>query len=161
MLPPLPTWEGLHPLVIHFPIGVLFVVPLFLLLSFVLKRQEACFLLSGLVLLALGFGSVVVAIITGEAASLVVDMTPEIAAVLERHQDLAETVRNVFGVLTAILAGLVVIRTMFSGLASTRGFRWGLYVFFVVYLAAMGLLGFAAHQGGVLVHGLGVHASMK
>ena len=31
MLPPWPGWDGLHPLVIHFPVALLLVAPLFLI----------------------------------------------------------------------------------------------------------------------------------
>ncbi len=32
-LPPLPTWDGIHPLVVHFPIALLLVAPLLVLLA--------------------------------------------------------------------------------------------------------------------------------
>ena len=31
--PPLPTWDSLHPLIIHFPIALLLLCPLFILIS--------------------------------------------------------------------------------------------------------------------------------
>ncbi len=49
-LPSLPGWDGLHPLVVHFPIALLLVAPVFVVLGLVLPRAGRGFLVGALVL---------------------------------------------------------------------------------------------------------------
>ena len=53
-LPPIPTWQVLHPLVIHFPIALLFVAPVFLLLAVLLPKNSRWLQLPALILMVLG-----------------------------------------------------------------------------------------------------------
>ena len=54
-LPPIPTWEGLHPLVVHFPIALLLVAPWLVLLGALLAPSRGRpWLFAALTLLALG-----------------------------------------------------------------------------------------------------------
>ena len=69
-LPPLPTWQELHPLVIHFPIALLLVAPLFIFLGAVLRKERSrVFLISALILMLLGTATLYLATQTGQAAS--------------------------------------------------------------------------------------------
>src|SRR5512140_602898 len=92
-LPPLPTWDGLHPLVTHFPIALLLVAPLFLVLGLVRRSSGRPFLLAALLLMALGTIAIFVAVPTGEAAGRLAERTPLVSKALERHEELAETSR--------------------------------------------------------------------
>ena len=38
--PPFPTWDSLHPLIIHFPIALLLVCPLFILIGAFLSAEK-------------------------------------------------------------------------------------------------------------------------
>src|SRR5450759_3598419 len=67
-LPPLPTWDGLHPLVTHFPIALLLVAPLFVVLGLFRRPSARAFLLAALLLMVLGTTAIFVAVPTGEAA---------------------------------------------------------------------------------------------
>jgi uncharacterized membrane protein len=70
-LPPVPSWNGLHPLIVHFPIALLFVAPLFVILGAVLSPPKGRpFLVSALILMVVGTASILFAIETGEAASI-------------------------------------------------------------------------------------------
>jgi uncharacterized membrane protein len=160
MVPPWPGWDGLHPLVIHFPIGLLLVAPLFVLLAIVFRRHASTLAVAAWVLLALGTVSTFVAVSTGQAAGELADHTAAINAVIEKHEELAETTRLVFSVLT-VLYGAVLLAPRF--LAAFR--RPALVtavnsVFLVLLLGGSLMVANTAHQGGVLVHQLGVHALM-
>ena len=91
-LPPLPSWEAIHPLVVHFPIAQLLVAPLFIVIG-LLRRSDRSFqfMLVALILMALGTVGTFVATSSGEAAGELAENIPQAKAVLEHHQDLAET----------------------------------------------------------------------
>src|SRR5512142_2113369 len=93
-LPPLPSFDALHPLIIHFPVVLLLVAPLFVLMGALLPPRKARpVLAAALLLMLLGAVTVFFAIVTGEAAGNLADRTPQINAVLERHEHLAEQTR--------------------------------------------------------------------
>ena len=159
-LPPVPTWDGLHPLIIHFPIVLLMIAPLFVLIGAALSPAKAkSFLIAALILMVLGTTSTFVAVETGEAAGKLADRTPEINNVLMHHEQLAERTRLSFTILTlvfAILLGLPLILRRES-----RMFTTALpIVFLVFYGGAMLFLVNTAHNGGRLVHEFGVQAVM-
>lgn len=162
--PPIPTWDALHPLIVHFPIALLLVAPLFVLLGGILELRAAGrgrpYLGAALLLLALGTAATFVAIETGEAAGKLADRSDAVNAVLERHESLAETTRVVFSVLTVILAAILLVPRAFRRelpRAATAGL---LAAFIVSYSAGAVLLANTAHNGGRLVHELGTRAAM-
>ena len=160
MLPPWPGWDGLHPLVIHFPIALLLVAPVFVALAVVRPKRAGMFGLSALVLLALGTAAAFVAVETGEAAAELATRTDAINAAIERHASMAETARNIFAGLTvlyAILLGLPMIAKKLP----TRGWVVSTNtIFLALLLAGGGVLANAAHHGGLLVHKYGVQAML-
>ena len=159
-LPPIPSWQGLHPLVVHFPIALLLTAPLFVVIGALRKRGGTPFLIAALVLMALGTAGTFLAVATGEAAGRIAERTPEINAVLERHEQLAETARITFSVLTAVFAAMVLIPALLRR-ASNRLISTAFpLVFLVFYAAGAVLLANTAHNGGRLVHELGVKALM-
>lgn len=115
MLPPIPSFDGLHPLVVHFPVALLMVAPLFLALAALFPSKADCFGRAALLLLALGTIASFVAVESGEAAARLADRTPEINAQIERHEDLAETTRNLFATLTAAYAAVLSGRSCGAG----------------------------------------------
>ncbi len=161
MLPPWPGWDGLHPLVIHFPIGLLMVSPLFALLAALLPRRASGFSVSALVLLALGTIAALVAVSTGQAAAELAERNDAINAVLARHEELAETTAIVFSVLTVLYAAALALSARVAALARPVAVRTVNGVFFALLLAASLLVVNVGHQGGRLVHQLGVRAMMS
>ena len=158
-LPPVPSWDGLHPLIIHFPIGLLLIAPLFVLIGALMPPPRGrAFHLAALILMLLGTISIFVAVESGEAAGKLAERTPQINAVLERHSGLAETTLYIFTALTlgfaAVLALARVLRRESTRLAAT--------VLPLVFLVAYGVgalfLVNTAHNGGRLVHEFGVKA---
>ena len=160
MLPGLPPWAGMHPLLVHFPIALLFITPLFLLLAVVLGRQNRAWALTALLLTIMGTVGIFAAAASGEAAGKLVERTPEIDAVLERHEHLAEAARGVFSGLTLGFAALVLVPIALKRELPRRVHVSCHLLFMVVFLGALGFLVQIAHQGGRLVHQLGVHALM-
>ena len=158
-LPPVPSWDGLHPLIVHFPIALLLVAPLFIVIGVALRRSRL-FLWAALLLMAIGTTATFLAVATGEAAGKLADRTPQVNAVLERHEDLAETTRLVFTALTVIFAAIVAAPAVFSRLKGPA-FRVVLpLMFLLLYGAGVLVLANTAHNGGRLVHELGVQALM-
>ena len=86
-LPPLPGWDGFHPLMVHFPIALLMVAPLFVILALVGRSSPTGRAMAGaaLILMSLGTLGTFLASSTGSAAARVVAHTPPVSAVLDRH----------------------------------------------------------------------------
>ncbi len=156
--PPLPSWDALHPLVVHFPVALLLVAPLLVVLGLLRRSTGKDFLLAALVLMVLGTVAVYVAVPTGEAAGRLAERTPDISKALERHEELAETTRALFTVLTVVFA-VILLAPRLLRKELGRGVSLVLNIAFLVLYGAGGLvLANTAHQGGLLVHAHGVHA---
>lgn len=157
--PPIPSWDGLHPLIIHFPIGLLLVVPALVLIgAAIAPRKARGMLMAALLLMVLGTASVFVAAETGEAAGKLAERTPEIRAVLGHHEKLAERTQVIFSVLTVLFAAVVLVPVMLRrepGRLSTTVFP---LAFLVPYMLGALVLINTAHNGGRLVHQFGVRA---
>jgi uncharacterized membrane protein len=101
------------------------------------------------------------AVASGEAAGRIAERTPQIDAVLERHEELAEATRITFSVLTVVFAAILLVpRTLgkFSGRLISTALP---LVFLLFYAAGVLLLTNTAHNGGRLVHEFGVKAAVK
>ena len=161
IFPPIPGLDSLHPLIIHFPIALLLVTPLFLILAMVFPRRAPGFAWAALILMGLGTIGIFVAIETGERAGELAERTPQVNAILEQHEELADTTRNVFIALTLVYAGLLVAAIYLPVLCRRWVSLTAHGVFLVLFLAAGLLLANTAHRGGRLVHQFGIHALMS
>lgn len=159
-LPPIPDWNGLHPLVVHFPVALLLVAPLFVVIGLVARRHSRALMTAALILMVLGTLGSFVAVSTGEAAGKLAERTPEINAVLEHHEALAERTRLVFSVLTIVFAGLLFGPAILGRQLDRRALVPLTVLFLVVYGAGTTVLANTAHNGGRLVHEFGVRALM-
>lgn len=157
-LPPYPGWEGLHPLVIHFPVALLLVAPVLLILGLIVRQQTRAFMLAGFVLMLLGTLGALAAVKTGEAAGELAERTPEISAVLERHESLAETTLTIFAILTFMYAALLFVPGFFKRVLSRKIIIWSHLIFLAVYASGSLVLVNTAHHGGRLVHEFGVQS---
>jgi len=100
-LPPIPDWDQLHPLVIHFPSALLLVTPVFVILGAILSPpQGRSFLTSALIMMTAGTITLFVALETGDAAGGLVVQTAQIKQALEQHERSAETTCLLFSALT-------------------------------------------------------------
>ncbi len=160
ILPPMPRWDGLHPIVVHFPIALLLVAPVFVILAMCLKKQAKAMLLSALVMVLLGTATAFLATSTGEAAEDFVPDVTKARQVLGHHEDLAELARNLFAGIALLLAAL----TVFVWIRDEKLKHWHLVLLCVVMLLLYAypcvVLLNAAHEGGRLVHEFGTHAPM-
>lgn len=160
-LPPIPPWDALHPLIVHFPVALLMVAPVLVLLGLVLKPERGRGLLvSALVLMIFGTVAAWVAVETGEAAGRLAERTPEINAILEHHEELAESVALVFTALTAVFAAVLFIPGLIRKPLGRAAGSSLLVVYLGFYAVGVLLLTNTAHNGGRLVHEQGVHALM-
>jgi uncharacterized membrane protein len=157
----IPNWAELHPLVIHFPIALLLVAPLFIIFGIIVNPQQGRpFLLTALSLIALGTLGTVLAVATGEAAADVAHRTATMSAVLERHQELAENTQDIFALLTVIFAAILFLPRLLKREITTAVARILPLAFLVFYGAGAVVLVNTAHNGGRLVHEYGIHAML-
>jgi uncharacterized membrane protein len=156
--PPMPTWDGLHPLIIHFPIVLLLIAPLFVILGAIMPKSSRAMYLAALLMMVLGTLSAFVSYQTGEAAGKLAERTPEISAAIERHEDLAETTRLLFSILTVIFAGMLYVPRLLKFEIGRKAQALAAIVFLFFYASGALVLVNTAHQGGMLVHQYGVHA---
>jgi len=158
LLPPVPTWDGFHPLVIHFPIALLLVAPVFIMAGLAAPREARSCFAAALILMGLGVVAAWVAVASGHAAAELVEQEGAVRTVLERHAELGEMTRNVFTALTLVFMVFVFLPARLKRPLS-RGVTAGLgLLFLVLYAAGALLLANTAHQGARLVHEFGVHA---
>ena len=158
-LPPIPNWSELHPLVIHFPIALLLVAPLFMIAGILMNPQKGRpFLIAAFSLMLLGTVGTILAVATGEAAADAAHHTPGMSAILERHQELAETTRDIFGLLTVIFATILFMPRLLKRETTMVVARILPLAFLLLYAAGMVVLVKTADNGGRLVHEFGAHA---
>ncbi len=159
-LPPIPSWDALHPIVVHFPIALLLFVPVFVALGLFVPRWRLAMWSAAFVTLIAGVAFAFVATSTGDAAEKFAEGSPAVDRLVHEHEELAEKARNAFLVLVPVLGAMLV--WAWRGKSAKR---WPLLLAGVVYLAlhsgASLILANAAHHGGVLVHAYGVRADIK
>jgi uncharacterized membrane protein len=155
----IPSWDALHPLIIHFPIALLLIAPIFIVVGAVLTPAKGrSYLIAAMVLLLVGTAAIFVAVESGEAAGKLAERTPGMARVLETHESLAERTQAVFSVLSVIFLALLAVPWLLKR-ADTRLTTTILpLAFLVLYSAGALLLVNTAHNGGRLVHEFGVRA---
>lgn len=157
--PPMPAWDALHPLIIHFPIVLLLVSPLFITISAALPPPKGRpFMMTAIFLLLLGTASLFIAMSTGKAAAKVVERGGTIDAVLETHQNFASETLIVFSELSIILLGIFLLPRILRQ-RETRLFSTVLpLTFLAFYFGGIVFLVNTAHTGSRMVHEFGAHA---
>ncbi len=159
--PPIPSWDALHPLIIHFPIGLLLVAPVLIVLSLFMKKNGRAFAMAALVVMVLGTTATFVAVSTGMAAGELAERTPAVSKVLEHHEELAETTRVIFTVLTLVYAVILFGPKLLRKELDRVPMAALTLVFLLFYVAGSVVLTNTAHNGGMLVHEYGVHALVE
>jgi uncharacterized membrane protein len=160
MLPALPNWDNLHPLIIHFPIALLLVAPVLVILSMGVRKYARPFAYAALLLMVLGTGALFVAVSTGEAAGELAEGNGAVEQVLERHEDLAELTQTIFSIITIAYALVVLAPLVAKKAQATLPWTAVNGAILVFYLAGAVFLANTGHEGGRLVHEFGVHAMM-
>jgi len=157
--PAIPSWDALHPLIIHFPIALLLIAPIFIVVGAVLTPAKGrSYLIAAMVLLLVGTASIFVAVETGEAAGKLAERAPGMQQGLETHESLAERTQAVFSVLSVIFLALLAVPWFLKGEDTRLRTTILPLAFLVLYTAGALLLVNTAHNGGRLVHEFGVRA---
>lgn len=160
MLPPMPTWDGLHPIIVHFPIALLLVAPILILLGMFFAKSSRTFMVSAFILMVIGTIASYIAVSSGEAAGEIAERMANVEAVLENHEEMAETTQMVFTALTAIFGAIIFIPMIFKKELGQKIMIPLSLAFLLFYGAGSILLLNTAHEGGRLVHEFGVRAMM-
>lgn len=154
-----PGWASIHPMVVHFPIVLLLIAPLFIVIATVLKPPKGRpYMIAALILQGLGTAALLVAIPTGHVAARIVSENSHIRELLQVHENLAFEARGIFLMLFLLYVWVLVApRLTHRGdrLFSTVIPLW----FLLLYCAGVVVLIHTAHDGGRLVHEFGVHAT--
>lgn len=157
----MPGWDAMHPLLIHFPIVLLLLVPLFVMIAAVLRPpRNRPYMTVALITLMLGTLSVFLAASSGEQAAELADRAGGINEVLSAHEAMASTCEILFAGLTCIFAVLYIWPRLFRRMETRAISTAAPLVFLAVYSIGLLYLVNTAHAGGRLVHQFGVHALM-
>ncbi len=158
-MPPLqmiPGWDSIHPLLIHFPLTLFFLAPVFVLFAgFAKTTTRQTFLISALTVMLLGVASTYAAFKAGQTAAATVTPTGEVRTVVERHQELASLARSSLTAATLLFGLTLLICTCFHLQIHELT---GVLPLGSVVLYALGLFWLinAAYYGERLVHEFGV-----
>ncbi len=147
-----PAWHAMHPFIIHFPIGLLLITPLFILIGAAMPPPKGRpWMVTALVLMALGTASLFIAVPSGEAAARILFHGTESPSLLEAHQRLAMETRGTFVMLLAIYVSVLLIPVVLR--QQGRLLSTVLPVcFLLLYLAGATLLVNTARAGTELAH---------
>lgn len=152
MLPPLPEWDAAHPLIVHFPIALLAVAPLFLLIAVFTRKWG--WIGSALLVLTIGTVGAWVAYYSGEAAEVywrtTGDLSPDIDRLMSDHH-VAGGQARLFATLTLVAFALWSLVAWKFEKKRTAVVILGL-VILAGHLGVVLRLVQAAHMGGRLVH---------
>ncbi len=162
IMPPLPTWESAHPLVVHFPLVLLLLAWVPMVIGLIDWRRRWVWMAGALLMLLAGTGAAFVAVMSGEATEDKAVITSElIERVVHDHEEMGEFARTMFVAATALF---VVVFGLGVGLKKGKGRKITLIVGGVIFLGVYGFastrLAWAGHMGAELVHAYGVRAPM-
>jgi uncharacterized membrane protein len=158
MFPSIPEWDGIHPVMVQFPIVLLLVAPLLLIVSLFARNTWRTWAGSALLLMVLGTLAAWLAVGSGHAAAQLVDKTSDLEGAIARHEAFGVMTRNWFTVLTAAFALLMALPAMMKKSLPNAPRIAAYALFAVVYLACTTSLANTAYRGGRLVHEMGVRA---
>ena len=158
--PAFPPFEGLHPLVVHFPVALILTVWIPAIIGLFLPKQTKSWYMVTLFWLALGVFGAMFSVVTGEAAEEIAVVTTDAAkSLLHEHEEAGELVRTVF-----------VFTFLLSLTTFLLRYVWSSKKVVIVVAAILTTLGYVAgcimlvnvaHQGGVLVHHHHIHAPIS
>lgn len=159
--PALPDWDGVHPVVVHFPVALLTAVPVLLLVSLFARRTWRTWVWSAFTLMVLGTLAAWIAVGSGHAAGQLVDKTGTVAGALAVHEALGVLTRNLFVALTLVFAVFVLVPGRLRR-PLPDGVRIAMHaVLLLVIAGATMVLANTSRQGMRLVHTEGVQAMIE
>lgn len=157
---PLPSWAALHPLMIHFPIALLLVAPIFVLAGVVMRPGRGCrFMYCALISMAIGTAALFFVSERDEAAARAADNDPQIRLGIKHYEELAEAAKVTFTALTAIFS-VIVLTPRILRTAPSPAISVALpLTFLLLYAAGAVILATTARGGGRLAYNPGMHAN--
>lgn len=158
MMPPIPAWEHIHPLIVHMPLGVLLVAPLLIIAAGVSNKSRMALGIAAMIVIGFGTLGTILATASGEAASDAVSIPAGAVKVLEEHEELAEMARNVFLMLAVVYATLLGVTALWKDKVKRALWIGGHVVYLALLSGGLMLLANVGHEGGRLVHQYGVRA---
>lgn len=158
-LPKPPVWEGMHPLIVHIPVAVLMIVPLFIIIGIIWRDKAKCHFTVALILMVIGTIGTYFSVASGEAAMQLAKRSEEINSVLADHETLAMWTRTIFSILTIIYIALIVF--LYSKKEINPKITSFIHLIFLgVYCLGVFFLTLTGHQGARLVHEFGIQSIM-
>ena len=149
-----PSVPSLHPVVVHFPIALVTIAPLFDLACLMLRKKVWLDRAASALYLAGTLGAGAAYLSGGRAAEALASVSPAVESVLADHE--AQDVLTL-----AVLAAVTLLRVTVSWLArDDRRIKIGIFRLLALpaAVAALAMLALTADLGGKLVyrHGVGV-----
>tara|TARA_R110000737_G_scaffold2923_6_gene8695 strand:+ start:168206 stop:168706 length:501 start_codon:yes stop_codon:yes gene_type:complete len=160
--PPTPPLEGMHPIIVHFPLGLLMVAWIPMLLCLIDKKRRSAWIQTALTMLVLGTAFTFAAVFTGEATEDIVEHSSEaIEHAIHEHEELAESARNFFIAITILFALIPIARAKLTKPKKKPAMIILSILVAISYSLGALTLANTGHQGGLLVHNLGIHAPLS
>lgn len=159
-LPQFPGWDGLHPLIIHLPMDLLFAALLFVILGAVVSPPRGrVFFQSALILMVLGTASIFLAMETGKAVGGLLPSDPAVKAAMDEHRDLAEATLVLFAALTLAFAAFLFVPDRYCAGLGRRIKAALLAVFLIFYATGVLFLVNTADHGRSLGRNMAVRSA--
>ncbi|MEC9373980.1 MAG: DUF2231 domain-containing protein [Planctomycetota bacterium] len=158
LLPPIPAWNAVHPIVVHFPIALLLTAPLLAIAAILIRRHRTGLAAATLITLALGVAAAWLVVLSGEAGEDAAEAVAAASAVLETHEERATITTWIFTGAAAVYALLFLPTLRPAEKPTGRAWLAGNALFLLAAGVGSLLLVSAGHEGGRLVHEFGVRA---
>lgn len=151
----------MHPLVIHIPIALIVVIPLLVVLGLVWRKHALGWFMASALLMVIAAGGACLATSTGSAAEDFAEKVPGARDILEEYEELGEAARNfAIGLAAALVIGTSAYWRWADRIPRKALIVTGL-LYLVVHRGAMLVFANASHEGGRLVHEVGVRARLN
>jgi uncharacterized membrane protein len=149
-----------HPVIVHFPIVLLCVAPLFIIAGLSFPKSARLLYICALSVMLLGTAAVFLATASGDAASEAFTISPDIFPTLRKHVLLAEQMRLNISILSGVFFLYVILRARLARQCPRLVHAGLIGVFLIFYAMNLVVLFNAAHYGGKLVHYHGIQSTL-
>lgn len=157
----MPPWNHIHPALVHFPVALLLVAPLLVVVGMVWPSQRRGLHTGAMILLLLGFGGLVLALLSGQEVARYARATADLQAGVRDHELAAQWTLLLFALICPTFLALWAV-PLLRRRALPRALDLGLLALWLMLaLTGAAALARTAHLGGHLVHDLHTHAGAE